>query len=530
MIPPSIRSRGRSSTTAGTGPAAPRARRIAVWAAQAAVLAVGIASVMWAFGFFSSKDSETTSAHAGPATAAQSVSTAEVTRGSIRGRAHLTGTVESADPRQVTSGVPGKLQALPVKEGAKVKQGQLLATLVDSDGTLTTTAANAQANLAKARLDLDTLEHPTADSLQVNQAKAAVQSAQEVLDNARRDLDRAEQNYDEAKDKVDQAKDDVEEAKHKASSAPSPSGSAGGSDASGELSEATADLTKAESKRDAAKSTRDARRDALTKAEESLHSAERSLATYQNLSPATQSKIAQARIQVTAAQTQFDVARRNLAALTVRSPVAGTVTSLPQTVGAPVTATSVIAQIDTGGFEVTASADAAVAGALQSHPTLAATVTLNGTSRVKALLRVVSPTTNSASDRTDVTFTLVPGKTVVRPGATAGIDVVMPEARGLVVPAAAIVSDGSDSVLFIAQGPDGAAATPSEGTAPTQGAAPTEGTAHRVKVTLAAADATRAVVLGDGLEAGSRVVVTGQTELTDGAAVQILPSATESPR
>jgi HlyD family secretion protein len=495
--------------------------------------------VVWAFGYFSSEHSN--GGDEEKPNSALSVSTASITRGSIKGQTHLTGTVESADPYQVMPTVGGKLVSLPISEGSKVKAGQVLATLLDSDGTLAGAAASAQSNLVKAKQELNTLEDPTADTLQVAQAKAAVKSAQEVLDNARRDLDKAQKKYDEAKDKANEAEDEVDHEKDKAKKAAkkasggqaaSPSGSASGSagasansgssgnaaeDPTSDLNEAMSDLTKAEAKRDAAKTNRDQRQDAVTKAEESLHSAERTLKTYHNIPAADDTKVSFARSQVKAAQTQFDIARRNLASLTVKAPATGTVTSVPQLVGSMVNATTVLAQIDTGGFEVTASTDAAVAAALHSHPSLPVSVTINGT-KVMAKVKVVAPTTNSASDQTKVTFTLIPGKTVIRPGSTAGVDIDMPDAKGLVVPASAIVNDDKDTVLYVTKLPEGTGADP----------ASRETTVRRVTVSLGAADATHAVVFGEGLDAESLVVTTGQTQLNDGAKVQILPNQPES--
>ncbi|MDQ1289230.1 MAG: hypothetical protein QG622_2796 [Actinomycetota bacterium] len=543
MTLPSTRPRGQGSATAKVASTGPSGQRIAAWVAQGTVVAVGIACVVWAFGFFNGGESDKTAGQGDSSAAALSVSTASIERGSIEGKAHLTGSVESADPYQVMPSVSGKLTTLRVNEGMKVKEGQVLATLLDLDGTLAGAAATAQANHAKARLELEDLENPTADSLQVAQAKAAVKSAQEVLDNARRDRDKAQTSYDKAKAEADAAKDEVEDEKADAkeeasksarSQAATPSGSASagatnaqaanapaanaaGGSASDELAEATADLTKAEGKRDSAKVNRDARRDAVTKAEEALHSAERTLDTFRNIAPAQRTKIEIARAQVDAARTQLAIAKRNLASLIVRAPADGTVTTLPQKVGTTVNATSVIAQLDTGGFEVTASADSVIAASLQSHPNLTADATI-GSAKIKAKLKVVSPTTNAASDQTEVTFTLLPGKTVIRPGSTAGVDILLPDAKGLVVPASAIINDGTDTVVYVAKEPEAAGADPNR----------RETTVHRVKVNLGAADSTHAVVFGDGVAAGSQVVTTGQTQLSEGAKVQILPSQPES--
>jgi RND family efflux transporter MFP subunit len=562
MIPVLNRPIGGSSSSAGqqTGPLRSVRRSIIVWGIQGLVVVLAVAGVLWAFGVFPWGKSDGAGTGSGSPGTALSVSTAAVVQGAINGSAHLTGTVQSADPRAVTPAAAGKVARLPIKEGSKVKAGQVVATLFDTDGALALNVATAQSSLAKVRQDLDRFEHPVADSTQLGQARAAVSSAQEVLDDAHKKRDKAEADYDRARQNYDRA------ASRASASASSSSASASlvakSSSAAANVPPATVtvtltpstgpttapttattrranaaapdpvsttriavdlvayrgsdptptDVTTAASDLAAAKTKRDAARDAVTTAQETLHSAQRNLTAYENLDPAAQAQIVQTRAQLAAAQIQFDVATRNLAALTVTSPVAGTITSVPLLVGATVTTSSVIAQIDSGGFEAKASADAAVAGALQTHPVTPVTVTGTGMPRITARLRAVSPTTDTASDQTNVTFTLAPDKkTIVRPGATVGIDVTLPPGRGLVVPASTVLNDGPDTVVYTVSARSAGTAAPSA-------------TAHRVKVTLVSADATHALVVGPGLTSGTQVVVTGQTQLTDGTTVVVLPA------
>jgi RND family efflux transporter MFP subunit len=484
------------STSLRAGPGRSRRRRIIIWGAQVVVIVVVVSTAAWAFGAFSGSKPAAAPDDAA-ARAVLKVTTAPVTQGSISGKVHLTGTVQSADPRQVTPAASGKLATMPVTEGSKVKAGQVVATLSDTDGALTLTVVNATSNLAKARQELDRLEHPVADSGQLGQARASVDSAQEALDNARRKKDKAESGYEKAKDKYDHLNSEAKDA----ASHPSGSDTGSGSDSSGVSQN---DLSMAASNLSAAKSRRDAARDEVTAAEQQLHQTERTLDAYQHLAPAPDSQTEPVRAQVDAARQQLDIARRNLAALTVTAPVAGTVTSVPLLVGATVTPSSVILRIDSGGFEAKAAVEPTVAAALASHPRTPVAVTGAGLPRLAATVRTVSPTTDAASDRTNVTFTLKPPtKAVVRPGATVAVDVTLPAATGLVVPADAVVSDGQDTVVYTV--------TPQA----------EEATAHRVRVSLLTADAKQALVAGDGLAVGSQIVVTGQTQLVDGTKVKI---------
>lgn len=466
-----------------------------VWGAQVVVIAVAVAVTAWAFGAFSGPEPA-----ASPDDAAKhavlSVGTTAVTEGSITGKVHLTGTVQSADPRQVSPAASGKLATVPVREGSKVTAGQVVATLSDTDGTLTLNVINASSNLSKTQQQLDSLEHPVADSTALGQARASAESAQEALDDAHAKKDKADRDYDKAKDKYDRLND---KAKAAASASASATGTASpGSGSSSDVSQN--DLSMAASDLSAAKSRRDAARDEVDAAERQLHQAQRVLDAYENLDPGPSSQIEQVRAQVDDARRQLDIARRNLAALTVRAPVTGTVTAVPVLEGATVTPSSVLVNIDSGGFEAKASVEPSIAAALQAHPHTPVVVSGSGLPGMTAVVRTVSPTTDTASDRTDVTFTLrPPKKTVVRAGATVAVDVTLPAAHGLVVPANAVVADGTDTVVYVVSG----------------------STAHRVRVTLLTADATRALVAGEGLDVNSQVVTTGQTQLVDGTKVTV---------
>jgi len=487
-----------------------------IWGAQIVVIAVSVAIAAWAFGAFSG-GKPTPSPVDAAARSVLSVGTTAVTEGSISGKVHLTGTVQSADPRQVTPSASGKLATIPMVEGTKVKAGQVVATLSDTDGTLTLGVVNASSNLAKAQQALDSLEHPVADSGQLGQARASVASAQEALNDAQTKRDKAESDYTKAKDKYDRLNEKTKASASASASAAASAATASPSSGSSARSSSDVsqnDLSMAASDLSSAKSRRDAARDAVTSAEQQLHQAQRALDAYEHLDPGPASQISSARAQADAARQQLDIARRNLAALTVTAPVSGTVTSVPLLAGATVTPSSVLLVIDSGGFEAKASVEPSVAAALAAHLRTGVVVTGAGLPRMTATVRTVSPTTDTASDRTDVTFTLKPPKkAVVRPGSTVAVDVTLPAATGLVVPADAVIGDGKDTVVYAVTTPDG------DGMA----------TAHRITVSLRTADATHALVAGAGLTAGSQVVTTGQTQLVDGTKVKVTGGGTGGP-
>lgn len=118
------------------------------------------------------------------ASAAQTVRTATVTRGTIVSAVDLSGTVQSPTVDELSFGAAGSVTALKVKVGDKVVPGQVLATIDRSLLDAQLAAAKAQLAAAKARLVVDK-EGPTADVVaaaadSVTQANLALKAAQQA--------------------------------------------------------------------------------------------------------------------------------------------------------------------------------------------------------------------------------------------------------------------------------------------------------------------------------------------------------------
>ncbi|MDQ1288120.1 MAG: family efflux transporter, subunit [Actinomycetota bacterium] len=473
-------------------------RSVALYGSQGIVLILGLIGIAWAFGWLSGDGESGPSSSSGASTAV-SVTTAKVVQGTVGGATLLEGTAQSPDPRQVMPEVPGKLVTLSVKQGSKVRAGQVIATLKDSGGILTSALATARTAEAEAISGLDTLQHPLVPAVQLASIRASVETAQQAAEDARKTRDRAEEDYKRAKERYEQDKDRVKEKASKS----------GGTSTAVIDSVTAANVT-------AAKSRRDAARDAAVAADGKASAAERELESYEHLNPAPQTQIDAARIKLTAAKAQVRVATSNLTALTIKAPVAGTVTEAPQTVGAMVTTGTVLVRIDSGLTEVKASADAGTVVVLGNHPSTTATATIQGMSPARAVLSRVAPLTRASSDRTDVMFSL-PAAVRLRPGTKVTLSVKLPTATGLSVPTAAVTNDGTATVVYVVENRPGDPKDP-----------PT--VVRRVPVTLGSAGSSRALVSGQGLSEGDTVVTTGQTQLTDGARIRVLGSdGTSSP-
>src|SRR5579862_9067731 len=132
--------------------------------AAATAIVFGINSV---YGFLGTSSSSATSQR-----------TATVTRGIVQSSVSASGNVGVASSASVAFGTSGTLTAVDVKEGQKVKVGQVLARIDPT--TAQTALQTAQANLAQAESTLSTAESgPTAaqrasDAVSVQQSQLTV--------------------------------------------------------------------------------------------------------------------------------------------------------------------------------------------------------------------------------------------------------------------------------------------------------------------------------------------------------------------
>ncbi len=134
-----------------------------------------------------------------PASAA--IRTAVVTRGDLVVTVTATGTVTATSQVDVRSRATGTVNQVLVTEGARVSQGQLLATIDDPDARSSLAQARAQvaqneAAVATARAKLLTLKSGARPE-QVAQAQQAVAQAQANLDLAKTNLERQQQLFNE---------------------------------------------------------------------------------------------------------------------------------------------------------------------------------------------------------------------------------------------------------------------------------------------------------------------------------------------
>ncbi len=289
-------------------------------------------------------------------TTAESLVTAKATTGTIVSSVSISGSVASSSINELTFGTSGTVTAVNVAAGDKVTEGQVLATIDDSQ--LQVQIATAQANLdaAQARLDAD-VAAPTAQT---------VASAKDSVDQASLQLSTAKQSLSDTKAQnslnISQANAAVTAAKATlaADTASLPAGDP-------QLAKDQAAVTSAQSNLSAAnlKATQ-----SLHQAENQVSSATLGLTTAQHnyttkVAPSTPAQIASDKASV--AQAQQSLATLQATGATITSPIAGTVTAVNIKVGQEVTGSSNASSSNassstTGQIEVMDLANLQIAG------------------------------------------------------------------------------------------------------------------------------------------------------------------------
>lgn len=204
----------------------------------------------------------------------------------------------------------------------------------------------------------------------------------------------------------------------------------------------------------------------LASAQQSVVTAQNALALYQaqNSTSTTATTRAVDEAQVTVAQANLTVAKKNLAGATVVAPVSGKVASISNTlVGATISpnttptngstsATGFIVLTDVGGLQVTAGfSESDVAKiAVGQDASIAFTALPNETGTAKVSSVALLPTTASGATTYTVTFQLVGKVTGLKPGMTATATVIVADSPNAIsVTARAVTTRGNSSTVNV---------------------------------------------------------------------------------
>jgi multidrug efflux pump subunit AcrA (membrane-fusion protein) len=391
----------------------------------------------------------------------------------------VAGVVGEDTPVTITPAIPGPITEIDIHAGQHVQAGQVVARLSDTQG-LAAKQAQARAALTLAQSTLDTATSPPSQPQAVAQAQSQVDAAQTALASAR-----AKQQADEAAARMPST-----------SRAPSVS-----------------------------QQQLDADAQAVAAAQRQLASAQRYLSAVQHPPAAPGSQVSAAQSAVDAAQSGLDAADAAVAQLTITAPDSGTVAVVNQRAGDYASPGTPLARMAGSATIVTANVPPMVAHQLTGHIGADASIRLaipDPPAPVTAHLSFVAPAADPQTQQTSVTLTAAAGALTPGEPVTATIRVSL--GRQVTVPSSAVsYVDGSAGVYALTGvlDPDRLGIS----LPPTIPAGTRIGTATFTPVTVVATVDGRSAIRS-ALPTGAQIVTTGQTSLSSGQRVAVLPAPT----
>jgi multidrug efflux pump subunit AcrA (membrane-fusion protein) len=426
------------------------------------------------------------------ATITASVSASSPTISSMTMPVEVSGIVGEDKAVTITPQIAGPISELDLHAGQHVQAGQVVARLSDTQG-LAAKEAQADAAIAQAQAALDTATAPSAQPQSVAQAQSQVDAAQTALESA------------EAKQQADEA------AARAASSAPttrtSPRASAGPTNQAPSPQQLTADAN------------------AVAAAQRQLASAQRFLAAAQHPAAAPSGQVSAAQSAVDAAQSGVDAANAALHQLSVTAPDTGTVAEVSERVGDYAAPGTPLARLTGNAGVITAQVPPMIAQRLAGHVGADSTIRLaipDPPAAVKAHLSFVAPAADPQTQQT--TITLATGSRALTPGEPVTAIISVPLGRQTTVPSGAVsYVNGAAGVYALVGVLDPARlgislpSTIPDGTL--------IATATFTPVTVLATVGGRSAIRA-ALPSGAQIVTTGQTSISSGQRVAVLPALT----
>ncbi|WP_458413243.1 efflux RND transporter periplasmic adaptor subunit [Schinkia sp. CFF1] len=377
--------------------------------------------------------------------------TVKVERGDVTETISASGTVQASKTTSLdfsSSGSEGKtLTAVHVQIGDKVKKGQVLAILDNTEATVQ--VKNAEANLLTAQAKLkEALDGFSADEVGIQDA--TVKKAQLALTEAKKSLD------------VQQAKEQMEQAKTDVTSAQKEYGDQkylydAGAVSESELIDAKEALRKAQVDYNTAKRTYNQTvsqtQTAILNAEIDLKTAEQALKNLK--SPQTQSVVTSAKAAVQQAEAELEQRKFELHSMTLVAPMDGIVTQVNGDLGAvPENPFIVIDNSDSANLEVLAQVSQGDIGKIKTgmKATFTTTSFENETFTGKVTKIYPEATTESGVTTYNVLLTVDNNKRLLMTGMTVSATIQIGTHKNvLYIPASALQErNGKDGVMVSA--------------------------------------------------------------------------------
>ena len=420
-------------------------------------------------------------------------------QGSILQETNLTGHVQALKKAEIYPRVAGRVAAVLVREGDKVRQGQVLVHLEDS--TQRSNFESAKAALAQAEAALvqakashfsaETAVEQAHENLGITDVSAAmeVQKARQGVIQAQASLASAQATYDDALYNMHRQQDLF--AKDAVSSYDREQA---------ELRERTSfqQLTSAKSALQAAKET--LRIAEANQRQVAIRTGD--VKVSQATARQALASIQQAEATLQAAQAAYHAAAKDLEDMSIKSPIDGTITSRNVEIGNALVAsgeTPILSVVDNSTLEMVAPIDEKFAPYVKTGADLKVNTSM--AEGVPAQILEVVPASDPSSHTIKVRLRIPNEKGLLVDGTYAEARLPIQRLEGIIVPRTA-VNMAVGEVYVVAYDGD-----------------PQGGTAKKYPVTMTYGNASEALVTG--IDPGLTVVTSGGIDLLDGQALRV---------
>lgn len=413
---------------------------------------------------------------------AVSVEVSQVTQGSINDEAGIIANLAANETVQVSPKVSGKIQSINLKIGQQVKQGDVLFTLDPKDTQDSIRQSEESYQVALANLK----QAESGYQQSVQQAKSAVDQAKSGLTQQKSAIGQAQNGVADAESALRDAQNAAQRTQQL---------HAAGAVSQSELEQAQTGLRQAQSALNNAQI-------ALSNAQTSLESAQTSYDNAQKSYQLAQQRagIEVARASANQSKAALDTARSQLADLTVKTPISGSIAAVNGTTGQMVGQSAVVTIANTNPIVAKANlSESDIQKLSLGSPVTVGVAALN--ERIEAKVTAISSVMDNDLRAYPAEISIPNNGGALKAGMIANIYFKSEGEQGLLVPQSAIVEQSGQKYVFIIEGT----------------------VAKRVEIKPAAESSTQ-VQVSEGLTAGQQIVTKGSSMLTDGATVNIVNS------
>jgi HlyD family secretion protein len=414
------------------------------------------------------------------------VEVAAVQTGSMAQVLAYPGSLEAKDSIDIVPGAAGRIAALYVKVGDKVKAGDPIARIEDDTYQIQVKQAeaaliSAKASLAKMELGSRPEEIAAAQTA-VEMARAQLNDATTISDDERT---RASAGLATAQAALKAAQSDYDKIAWAGDVGTTPQGQA--------LQNATVAYQSALANYNLSVHPSDS---AVAPLKNSLAQAELALALKQQ--PYRQVEFEAARAVITQAEASLEQANIQLDEVVIKAPFDGVIASLTISQGSRVSQQTVVAQLLSQAMEVSLNVPESAISQVKEGQSAALKLTAYPDKDFPGKVTSIAPTAAKDTRTFEVKVTPTDGDGLLRSGMYANVSILVKEKKNtLLVPQAAVTMQKNQPIVYVVK---------------------SDNTVEQRAVTTGLKDQTQIEILS-GLQAGDSVVIAGQSQLVDGAKV-----------